>query len=322
MRANSEWVGLPKNPSEQVGDVQGQLVVSPRVLFRGRCCRWHWVNLKRCNSFRSDIVLYHVQLQEVLSVKCQVVCRSTVNYVFASLWINIYIFFFSSCFFPLQGVINNSVLGYFIGRIYLFLTKVGVSPEKLRFRQHMENEMAHYACDCWDAESKTSYVSGKAKQHSLSDLLTVQEGAQFYVFLFFFFFKLELWVCFCPAPHWYEHTSCSGNILNPGLRGQVTSLQWACKELMKLFVLVCSSTAPLVEAEVACGLFAGWISSGIKGNQVLVLSKDYNPCNSSGEEFVLLETLSQGRFLPARTLALPFLLQAVRNEFTPASSDS
>ncbi|XP_031818549.1 glycine--tRNA ligase [Sarcophilus harrisii] len=60
-----------------------------------------------------------------------------------------------------QGVINNSVLGYFIGRIYLYLTKVGVSPEKLRFRQHMDNEMAHYACDCWDAEAKTSYVSTK-----------------------------------------------------------------------------------------------------------------------------------------------------------------
>ncbi|XP_068091219.1 glycine--tRNA ligase [Hyperolius riggenbachi] len=56
-----------------------------------------------------------------------------------------------------QGVINNSVLGYFIGRIYLYLVKVGISPEKLRFRQHMENEMAHYACDCWDAETKTSY---------------------------------------------------------------------------------------------------------------------------------------------------------------------
>ncbi|KAL4695452.1 hypothetical protein H8959_000547, partial [Pygathrix nigripes] len=56
-----------------------------------------------------------------------------------------------------QGVINNTVLGYFIGRIYLYLTKVGISPDKLRFRQHMENEMAHYACDCWDAESKTSY---------------------------------------------------------------------------------------------------------------------------------------------------------------------
>nr|BAE88416.1 unnamed protein product [Macaca fascicularis] len=56
-----------------------------------------------------------------------------------------------------QGVINNTVLGYFIGSIYLYLTKVGISPDKLRFRQHMENEMAHYACDCWDAESKTSY---------------------------------------------------------------------------------------------------------------------------------------------------------------------
>lgn len=56
-------------------------------------------------------------------------------------------------------MINNSVLGYFIGRIYLYLIKVGLSKEKVRFRQHMENEMAHYACDCWDAESKTSYVN-------------------------------------------------------------------------------------------------------------------------------------------------------------------
>uniref|UniRef100_A0A1A7YPQ7 Glycine--tRNA ligase n=1 Tax=Iconisemion striatum TaxID=60296 RepID=A0A1A7YPQ7_9TELE len=56
-----------------------------------------------------------------------------------------------------QGVINNSVLGYFIGRIYLYLTRVGVAKDQLRFRQHMDNEMAHYACDCWDAEAKTSY---------------------------------------------------------------------------------------------------------------------------------------------------------------------
>jgi len=127
------------------------------------------VNLKRWNSFRGDIVLHHRQLQEVLSVMRQVLCRSTTNHDFASLGINVYVFvFFSSCFFPFQGVINNSVLGYFIGRIYLFLTKVGVSPEKLRFRQHMENEMAHYACDCWDAESKTSYVSWKAKRQAVS----------------------------------------------------------------------------------------------------------------------------------------------------------
>ena len=54
-------------------------------------------------------------------------------------------------------LINNETLGYFIGRIYLFMTKAGVDKSRLRFRQHMGNEMAHYACDCWDAECKTSY---------------------------------------------------------------------------------------------------------------------------------------------------------------------
>ena len=39
------------------------------------------------------------------------------------------------------------------------MMKIGVNPKKMRFRQHMANEMAHYACDCWDCELKTSYVS-------------------------------------------------------------------------------------------------------------------------------------------------------------------
>ena len=34
---------------------------------------------------------------------------------------------------------------------------VGVKPDRFRFRQHMKNEMAHYACDCWDAECLTTY---------------------------------------------------------------------------------------------------------------------------------------------------------------------
>ena len=54
-------------------------------------------------------------------------------------------------------LINNETLGYFIGRIYLFMTKIGIDQRRLRFRQHMSNEMAHYACDCWDAECKTTY---------------------------------------------------------------------------------------------------------------------------------------------------------------------
>ncbi|GME74452.1 unnamed protein product [Ambrosiozyma monospora] len=56
-----------------------------------------------------------------------------------------------------SGMVDNETLGYFIARIFLFLTKIGVDPKKLRFRQHMANEMAHYAQDCWDAELQTSY---------------------------------------------------------------------------------------------------------------------------------------------------------------------
>jgi glycyl-tRNA synthetase len=56
-----------------------------------------------------------------------------------------------------RKIINNETLAYFMGRIHLFLTKVGVDPSRLRFRQHMSNEMAHYACDCWDAECLTSF---------------------------------------------------------------------------------------------------------------------------------------------------------------------
>ncbi|TVY44542.1 putative glycine--tRNA ligase [Lachnellula cervina] len=54
-------------------------------------------------------------------------------------------------------VIDNETLGYFLARIYLFFQKIGVDLKKVRFRQHMANEMAHYAADCWDGELLTSY---------------------------------------------------------------------------------------------------------------------------------------------------------------------
>lgn len=56
-----------------------------------------------------------------------------------------------------QGIVNNETLGYFIGRVYLFLTRLGIDKDRLRFRQHLANEMAHYAADCWDAEIESSY---------------------------------------------------------------------------------------------------------------------------------------------------------------------
>ena len=56
-----------------------------------------------------------------------------------------------------SGTVDNETLGYFIARTQLFLTRLGVDKSKIRFRQHMMNEMAHYAADCWDAELLTSY---------------------------------------------------------------------------------------------------------------------------------------------------------------------
>lgn len=54
-------------------------------------------------------------------------------------------------------LVDNETLGYFLVRIQEFLLQLGVDKSKLRFRQHMANEMAHYAADCWDAELHSSY---------------------------------------------------------------------------------------------------------------------------------------------------------------------
>ena len=51
-----------------------------------------------------------------------------------------------------QGLVNNETLGYFMTRTQLWLEKIGVDPKRMRFRQHLKTEMAHYATDCWDME--------------------------------------------------------------------------------------------------------------------------------------------------------------------------
>jgi len=51
-----------------------------------------------------------------------------------------------------SGVVAHQALAYYVARTYQFLLAVGVAPDRLRFRQHKSDEMAHYAADCWDAE--------------------------------------------------------------------------------------------------------------------------------------------------------------------------
>eukprot|EP00825_Cyclidium_porcatum_P034741 TRINITY_DN3647_c0_g3_i1.p2 TRINITY_DN3647_c0_g3~~TRINITY_DN3647_c0_g3_i1.p2 ORF type:complete len:426 (-),score=80.65 TRINITY_DN3647_c0_g3_i1:344-1621(-) len=55
-----------------------------------------------------------------------------------------------------KGMICNQTMAYFMVRTFDFLIKVGINKDNIRFRQHRKKEMAHYACDCWDAEIETS----------------------------------------------------------------------------------------------------------------------------------------------------------------------
>jgi glycyl-tRNA synthetase len=50
------------------------------------------------------------------------------------------------------GMVANEYVAYYLALTHEFLVRVGVSPDRLRFRQHLPDERAHYAEDCWDAE--------------------------------------------------------------------------------------------------------------------------------------------------------------------------
>lgn len=54
-------------------------------------------------------------------------------------------------------LIQSETFAYYMGRIHLFALHIGIDAEKLRFRQHLDSEMAHYANECWDLECLTAF---------------------------------------------------------------------------------------------------------------------------------------------------------------------
>jgi len=56
-----------------------------------------------------------------------------------------------------EKVIRNEVLAYFVWLTYKFAVDIGMDPKRLRLRQHLKTEMAHYASDCWDLEAELGY---------------------------------------------------------------------------------------------------------------------------------------------------------------------
>jgi glycyl-tRNA synthetase len=52
-----------------------------------------------------------------------------------------------------EGIVANEYVAYYIALTHEILVAIGVDPARLRFRQHLTTERAHYAADCWDAEA-------------------------------------------------------------------------------------------------------------------------------------------------------------------------
>jgi glycyl-tRNA synthetase len=55
-----------------------------------------------------------------------------------------------------DGTIGNEWVAYYLGLAKRFYERLGVDMDRFRFRQHQSGELAHYAADCWDAESDVS----------------------------------------------------------------------------------------------------------------------------------------------------------------------
>ncbi|ELZ21689.1 glycyl-tRNA ligase [Haloterrigena salina JCM 13891] len=53
-----------------------------------------------------------------------------------------------------DGIISSPWVAYFLGVAKPWYDAVGVDMDRFRFRQHLSGERAHYASDCWDAESE------------------------------------------------------------------------------------------------------------------------------------------------------------------------
>jgi glycyl-tRNA synthetase len=51
-----------------------------------------------------------------------------------------------------NGIIANEYVAYYVALTHKLLVTIGIKSERLRFRQHLPDERAHYATDCWDAE--------------------------------------------------------------------------------------------------------------------------------------------------------------------------
>ncbi len=53
-----------------------------------------------------------------------------------------------------EGIVGNPWIGYFLAISLKYYDRIGIDRDRFRYRQHLAGERAHYASDCWDAETE------------------------------------------------------------------------------------------------------------------------------------------------------------------------
>lgn len=66
-----------------------------------------------------------------------------------------------------NNIIQNELIFKFVVRALMFCFRIGIDPDRLRLRQHMEDELAHYSSDCWDVEFDMSYANSENSEQWL-----------------------------------------------------------------------------------------------------------------------------------------------------------
>jgi len=53
-----------------------------------------------------------------------------------------------------EGVVASDWIAYYLGVARPWYERIGIDMDRFRYRQHLPGELAHYAADCWDAETE------------------------------------------------------------------------------------------------------------------------------------------------------------------------
>jgi len=85
------------------------------------------------------------------------------------------------------GVVGNAWVAFYLGLSLSWYERIGVDMDRFRYRQHLPDELSHYASDCWDAETEVDgdwiEVTGFATRGSYDlDKHAAHSGEEYSVF--------------------------------------------------------------------------------------------------------------------------------------------